>query len=87
MMMNYAADLHRKGELNKVEEMERLAKRFTRNKDMGIAFVTEGFYNEDSKSYVDGFGLIANRPEYVQFEGYIAYDLDNNKPVFIQDKE
>lgn len=79
--MNYAKDLHRKGELNKVEAMEKEAKKIIGRKDMGAAFLTEAY-----KGY-DCIGIIPNRPELVKYEGYVLFDEELNKPVFIQDTE
>jgi hypothetical protein len=82
MMTNYAKDLHRKGELNKVEEMEKLAKKMAKGKDMGTAFLTEAYFGSDC------YALIANSPLYSRHEGYIVYDEDAGKPLFLlQDDE
>ena len=80
-MMNYAKDLHRKGELLMVNDMEDKAEGLIAGKDMGTAFLTEAY-----KGY-DCIALIANRPELTKYEGYVLYDLELNKPVFIQDNE
>jgi hypothetical protein len=81
MMMNFAKDLHRKGELNKVEAMEKLAKKLVRGKDMGTAFLTEAYLGYDC------IGLIPNKPEFIKNEGYVLYDEDLNKAVFVKDEE
>jgi hypothetical protein len=82
MMMNFAKDLHRKGELEKVAEMEKLAKRMAKGKDMGTAFLTEAYFGSDC------YALIANKPMYARHEGYVVYDEDEGKPVFLlQDDE
>ena len=81
MMMNFAKDLHRKGELNKVNEMEKLAKTLIRGKDMGSAFLTEAYLGFDC------IGIIPNKPEFVKDEGYVLYDEELNKAVFIKEDE
>lgn len=80
-MMNYAKDLHRKGELNKVEEMEKLANKLIKGKDMGAAFLTEAYLGYDC------IGLIPNKPEFVKDEGYVLFDLDLNKAIFVREEE
>ena len=82
-MMNFAKDLHRKGELNKVDEMEKLAKRMERNSKggLGAAFTTEGYLGYDC------FNMIANSPEWSKSEGFIVFDNDTNKATFIKDTE
>lgn len=79
--MKYAKDLHRKGELKKVAAMEKEAKKIIGSKDMGAPFLTEAY-----KGY-DCIGIIANRPQFTKNEGYVLFDEELNKPVFIQDKE
>jgi hypothetical protein len=81
MMMNLAHDLHRKGELNKVEAMETLANQLIKGKDMGAAYITEGYLGYDA------FAIIPNRPEFTKYEGYVVYDLDSNKPRFVKGEE
>jgi hypothetical protein len=86
-MTKYAKDLHRKGELNKVEAMERLGKKLIKGKDMGLAFVTEGFYMGKEAGDVDGFGVIANKAEYQKYSGVVVYNELLNKPEFWRDDE
>lgn len=80
-MTNYAKDLHRKGELAKVDEMERMATKLIRGKDMGSAFLTEAYLGADC------FAIIPNKPEFSKYGGYVVYDEDANKPVFVADEE
>jgi hypothetical protein len=86
MMMNYAKDLHRKGELNKVNAMEKLGKKMIKGKDMGLAFLTEAFYVGDGV-YADGFGVIANQAKFSEYEGAILFNDELNKPVFLSDND
>lgn len=81
--MNYGKDLHRKGELHKVEEMEKLAKRMERNSKGGLAaaFLTEAYLGFDC------FAMIANNQEWEKCTGYVLYDEDTNKATFIPDDE
>jgi hypothetical protein len=76
----YSKDLHRKGELNKVDAMEKLGNKLIKGKDMCLAFVTEGFYD------YDGFGVIANDSKYQDQAGYVLFDEKLNKPVFFKDE-
>jgi hypothetical protein len=80
-MMNFAKDLHRKGELNKVEAMEKMGKKLIKGKDMGLAFVTEGFFG------LDGFGVIANKAEFIEYEGAVLFNNEANQPVFFSNEE
>lgn len=79
--MKYAKDLHRKGELKKVAAMEKEASAIILHKDMGAAFLTEAYQGFDC------IAIIPNSPKYSEFEGYVLFDEELNKPVFIQDKE
>jgi hypothetical protein len=83
MMMNYAKDLYRKGELNKVNEMEKLAKRMERNSKggLGAAFLTEAYLGFDC------FAMIPNSPQWEKSSGYVLFDNDTNKATFIRDEE
>lgn len=76
--MPYAKNLHRQGEigLDKVSEMERFSYQLTKGKDMGTAFVTEGYEGYDA------YCIIPNTPAFKEDEGYVLYDEDLNKPVF-----
>ena len=85
-MMNFAKDLHRKGELNKVEAMEKLGKKLIKGKDMGLAFLTEAFYIGNGV-YADGFGVIANQAKFSENEGAILFNEELNKPVFVSDNQ
>jgi hypothetical protein len=85
-MMNYANDLHRKGELNKVEAMEKLGKKLIKGKDMGTAFLTEAFYIGNGV-YADGFAVIANQAKFSDDEGAILFNNETNKPVFVSDAQ
>jgi len=82
-MMNFAKDLHRKGELHKVDEMELLAKRMERNSKGGLAaaFLTEAYLGFDC------FAMIPNNPQWEKCSGYILFDNDTNKATFISDNE
>jgi hypothetical protein len=80
-MKTWAKDLHRKGELNKIEAMENYASEIIRGKDIGTAFITEGFYG------YDGLALIPNRPAFSNYEGYIVFDEADQQPKFIRDEE
>jgi hypothetical protein len=83
MMKNFGKDLHRKGELKKVDEMEKLAKRMERNSKGGLvaAFLTEAYLGYDC------FAMIANKPEWQKCTGYVLYDEDTEKATFIKDDE
>lgn len=59
-MLNFAKDLHKKGELDKIVAMEKLGKKLIKNKDMGLAFITEGYLGYDT------FSVIPNSPIYIQ---------------------
>jgi hypothetical protein len=82
-MTNYATDLHRKGELKKVEEMEKLAKRMERNSKGGLAaaFLTEAYLGADC------FAMIPNSPEWNKCSGYVLFDNDTNTATFVKDNE
>lgn len=82
-MMNFGKDLHRKGELNKVEEMEKLAKRMERNSKGGLAaaFLTEAYLGFDC------FAMIPNSPQWETCSGYVLFDNDTNMATFIYDTE
>jgi hypothetical protein len=77
----YGKDLHRKGELEKVEQMEELAADLIKGKDMGIPFITEGYEG------FDAYCLVANKPEFVKNQGFVVWDNELNKPVFLTDNE
>jgi hypothetical protein len=83
MMMNYAKDLHRKGELSKVDEMEKLAKRMERNSKGGLApaFLTEAYLGFDC------FAMLPTKPEWAKSSGYVLFDEDTQKATFIKDDE
>lgn len=83
MGMNYGKDLHRKGELNKIDEMEKLAKRMERNSKGGLAaaFLTEAYLGYDC------YAMIPNSPEWSKCSGYVLYDNDTNQATFIPDEE
>jgi hypothetical protein len=78
----FAKDMHRKGELSKLAKMSILAHEITLGKDMGQAFITEGYEDE-----YDMIQLIPNRPAYTNYEGYILYSETLNKPVFVKKEE
>jgi hypothetical protein len=80
-MMNFAKDLHRKNELNKVDAMETMGNKLIKGKDMGLAFITEGFYGFDT------FVVIPNSPKYSKYEGYVIFDEELNQPRFIKEEE
>lgn len=82
-MAKFAADLHRKGELNKVDAMEKLAKRIERESrgGLGSAFLTEAYYGADC------YAIIANKSDYRNKSGYVVYDEEQQKAVFIPDEE
>lgn len=82
-MTKYANDLHRKGELSKVEAMEKLAKSIERKSKggLGAAFLTEAY-----KGY-DCFAIIPNKAEYQNKSGYVLFDEEQGKAVFISDDE
>lgn len=75
--MNFAKDLHRKGELNKLDVMEATANKYLKGKDMCHAFVTEGWLG------FDAFCIIANSSEYSDKEGAILFDEDTQKAFFM----
>jgi hypothetical protein len=79
--MKFAKDLHRSASLDQVTKMEQYAKKLTRGKDMGTAFVSEGFYGYDA------IALIPNSQTFKKYEGYVVYDIDNNKPMFVQEEK
>lgn len=78
---DYASDLHKKGELKKVAKMEKLAKELVGKKDMGTAFLTNGFLGYDCVA------LIANKPSFTDWEGYIVYDNNQKKALFVYELE
>lgn len=78
--MNYAKDLYRKGEMNKIAEMEQLGNEIIKGKDMGLAFVTEGYEGYDALC------VIPNRPAFSNYEGYIVFDEDQQKAVFLKEE-
>jgi hypothetical protein len=82
-MRNYAKDLHRKGELNKVEEMEKLAKLIERKSKGGLAsaFLTEAYLGFDC------FAIIPNSSQWEKHSGYVLYDNDTNMATFVPDAE
>lgn len=83
MMMNFGKDLHRKGELNKVETMETLAKLMERNSKGGLtpAFLTEAYLGFDC------FAMLPTSQQWEKYSGYVLYDEDTNKATFIKDGE
>lgn len=81
MNFNFASDLHRKGEVYKIEQMEIFAKSLVKGRDMGTAFVTEGYQGYDA------FCLIANHPAWRSKEGFVVFNEDSNRPEFIKDGE
>lgn len=82
-MKNFASGLHEKGELSKIATMEQLQKRMEKESNNGLAgaFLTNGVYN------FDVIAMLANKKEYENKQGYIFYDNDKNKAVFISDSE
>lgn len=80
-MKNYAKDIHRKGELGKVEEMEKLAKRMERNSKGGL---TPTFLTEAYKGF-DCFAMLATKSEWSHCTGYVLYDEDTSKATFVPD--
>ena len=83
MMMNFGKDLHRKGELSKVDEMEKLAKRMEHNSKGGLAsaFLTEAYLGFDC------FAMIPNNPQWEKASGYVLFNEDTNKATFVRDNE
>lgn len=81
--MNYAKDLHRKAFSEvMLSAMNSLADKIVlKNNDLGAAFITEGYEGFDCVA------IISNTPESVRSEGYVLYDLDDNKAVFITDSK
>lgn len=76
---NYASDLHRKGELYKVEQMEIFARSFTKGVDVGRAFITECYYGADA------YCLLPNHPGLVnRYSGYVVFNEDTNRPEFVK---
>lgn len=64
-------------------KMEKLARKLTQSTKGGLAsaFITQGYYDADA------FAIIVNSPKYVKQEGYVVYDEDQQKAVFIPDNE
>ena len=83
MMKNFANDLHRKGELNKINKMNKLADQIELDTNGGLAgaYLTNGF-----KGKFDVIGMIAQSPDYSVKEGYVFYDNEQDKAVFINDE-
>lgn len=81
--MNYASDLHRKGELNKIEEMQGLADQLESKTKGGLAgaYLTGGY-----KGY-DAIAMLANKKEYSDKEGFVLFDNEASKAIFIEDDE
>jgi hypothetical protein len=81
--MRLGKNFQEKGQYDKVDYMRQLADKLTDGTNNGLAscYLTEGY-----KGF-DAFAIIANRPHYTTKEGFVVYDLDNNKPIFIQEDE
>lgn len=81
--MNYGKNLLRKGELVKIKAMEKLAKKIEREsrENLAAAFLTEAYYGFDC------FAIIANDSRYQNKTGYVLFDEDKQKAVFIPDDE
>lgn len=80
-MKPFAKDLHRKGRLDHINEMEQLGKKLIGKNDMGLAYVTEGYEGYDA------FCLIANRPELVKYEGFVVYNEKKQLPEYLPNVE
>lgn len=81
--MRLAAELHRNGEHNKIDAMEKLARKIERKYAgrLGTAFLTTGYLGADC------FAIIANDSKLQNKEGHVVYDNDQQKAVFIPDDE
>lgn len=81
---NLAGDLHKKGELSKIEAMKKLANQIEKdsNGSLAGAFLTEGLYGK-----YDTIAIIANSKDYENKQGHVVYDNSKNKAIFISDKE
>ena len=82
-MKKYAYDLHRKGELDKVGAMERLAIDMERksNGGLGAAFLTGADLGADC------FAMVANNSAYEKKSGYVLYDEEQGEAVFVADED
>ena len=82
-MKNFASDLQRKGELNKVKAMEKLANEIEKDTKGGLAgaYLTNGIYDK-----YDVVAMIANDQEHNNKTGYVFYDNENNQAVFVSDE-
>lgn len=83
-LKNLAGDLHKKGELSKIEAMKKLANQIEKdsNGSLAGAFLTEGLYGK-----YDTIAIIANSKDYENKQGHVVYDNSKNKAIFISDKE
>lgn len=81
---NFASDLHKKGEYEKIESMEKLQKQIEQetNSSLTGAFLTNGIYGK-----YDCIAIIANKKEYEHKQGYIVFDNAQNKALFINENE
>lgn len=83
-MNNFASNLHQKGDLKKIEQMEKLAKKIELESkgNLAGAFLTNGVYNK-----YDVIAIIPNSKEYEDQSGYIFYDNEKGKAIYILDSE
>lgn len=83
---NFANNLHKKGEYQKINEMEELQKKIEQNTYNGLAgaFITNGYKNK-----YDIIAMMYNKASALkQFtEGNIFYDNEKQKAVFITDSK
>jgi len=82
-MKSFASDLYRKGELDKVKAMGKLANEIEKDTNSGLsgAYLTNGVYDK-----YDVVGMIANDQEHNNKTGYVFYDNENNQAVFVSDE-
>ncbi len=80
----FASDLYRKGELSKIEIMEQLQQKIEKQSNNGLAgaFLTNGVYDK-----YDCIAMIANSKEYENKQGYILYDNESDKAIFVNDND
>lgn len=79
----YSSDLHRNGELKKVANMERLARKMERESNGGLA----GAYNTNGYKGADCIGMLAQSKDCQNKEGHIVFSEKQNKAIFIKDAE
>lgn len=81
---NFASNLHKKGNIEAIDQMVEMSKRMEQKTNLGLAgaFLTKGYNNT-----YDVIAMLANKQEYEFEQGYIFYDNDIKQAIFYTDKQ